>query len=349
MRKKLLLIPMMLSCCLLLTGCPSGGNSSDFMYRSSGGVKNLGNSYSMQSADYYVGGYESEYRDENTEKQEQMMAYSYDVRLEFRQDEDDIDNAFEQIMDEVYKSDGYLTSKNAQYYSDEEEMKFRYRNGYIYFSVEIPADNAEPFAESLREIGYMTSFSQTIKNLTRAYEKAEYEDDVLMMEDIEHDVLYSDFNITLETVTVYTGMKPSVGNRIKSAFKAAFENFLWWLEEYAVEILFVILEAILIGIPCSLVLGLLLWVCSSCYRYLTRHNGAKGSPVRLSIDSVIEADGSNGFRLNAHVDPPAPSKKKKNKKNKSVTEEKVEKDEATSEFESVSDAETVSETQENES
>ena len=302
----------------MLTGCPSGSGSS---YGNSTGnsFDGTGVKYSSASydSDYYVGGYESEYRTEQSEKRERMMTYSYHTRIELQEAIDDIDEAFEKIMDEAYQLDGYLDSKNVRYWGGTDV-----HDGYINFTVEIPAENAEAFVEKLREIGWMTNFSQTIRNMTLYYEEAEFQEDYETMHQIEHDVAYSDFSIDLESVMAYTDLKPGFWSRVKNAFKDGLDDFLYWVEDWLVEIWFTVMQFVLVGVPIALVMGLLvglgLWVLRKVF--FKRHNV---SHVSLRLEGFTDENGNQQYGLKAFIpDPPVAKPKKKDKK-KAVTEEGV--------------------------
>lgn len=321
-RKRFAIVPMLLATCILLTGCPSsgptfGGGSigrSTLDSMSNGGTKYYEESY---DSDYYIGDYDSEYRTDASEKRERMMTYSYETTIELKEEIEDIDEAFEHIMDEAYKLDGYLDSKSANYWSNSVQV----RSGNIYFTVEIPVDNAETFVEKLREIGWMTDFRQYIRNMTLRYEQAEMEDDQVTMQQIEHDVEYSDFSISLRSVTAYTDLRPSFWNRVKEAFKDGVEDFLYFVEEWLVEVWFFILQFLLVGVPVALALGLLfgigVWVFGKVF-----FRRRKTDRVLLQIGENVDETGeaSSGWRV---FIPKTQKRSKKTKVKPEVTEEKV--------------------------
>ena len=239
------ILPVLLLVTSIMVGC---GGANGMAGNGGGGRYDKS---MVVDADYYAGGYDSDNRTDEAKKREMYMSYSYDVDIEIETGTN-IDDSFEKIMDQVYLYNGYLDSKSTSYYDDSD--------GRMNFTVQVPNEKAEQFAKFLKDAGHVSSFSQQIKNRTSEYTRAESEGDQEEMMDIVHDTSFSDFDITLTSVKEFTDTRPSFWRTVKEGFLSAASDFVDFVADFLMEFIFMILKGLLIGIPCMLVLAVLVVV-----------------------------------------------------------------------------------------
>lgn len=160
----------------------------------------------------------------------------------------------------------------------------------LYMTVRIPTENFEAFMNASDGIGKVISRSSGVQNISRQYndttvqiealekqqerllammDKAETIEDMIMVEQrltevqsqlnslqtfrqsMDTDVMYSTVTVSLEEVKEYVHVNESFLERIGNAFVSGWKNFVWNMEDFLIDILYVL--------PYLLIAGLVIW------------------------------------------------------------------------------------------
>ena len=243
-----------------------------------------GSSSSSSSSDRYSG-YVGDYYSDSVADNE-MLSYRYHVSIEMLSTKTapiNIEDTYETIMDDCYRLGGYLLEKDADYYDTRDSESEVLYSGQIRITIDIPAENAETFGNTLSAYGHMIEYNQEIVNRKHDYETAEDEQE---RRDIEYSIEYSRFDIILKTVEKYTNAKPTFWNRVKTNIKGQLDEFVEFLSYYVTVYVFRIVQVLLIILPIIfIILGLI--------RFFTKVNeklnkDSKGSATKINQPQHVD-------------------------------------------------------------
>lgn len=253
----------------LLTGCggPSQGSMSDGAYYAAEEREDAYAGSAMNTAmadeDYSV------VQEEKAEK----LVYTGSISMETK----DYDNYTKEFVGILKKYEGITQSMNEY---------TRYDNRFVDMTVRIPAAKFDDFLNEIRNSsGSVTSLSTNVDNITKRYNdndlqiealetqharliellaKAEDLSDVVLLEerlsdveyqlnslksykgDMDEQVAYSTITVTISEVNVLT--KTSFGQRVKEAFGDSWANFIAWLQDFVIGVIYALPAIILLAV-----------------------------------------------------------------------------------------------------